>query len=223
LEKPIAENLNQASELIQNANNKKLILLIGHIFRFNNSINKIKELIQKQTLGEIYSVNLQWSNFQPVFHDRDIIYDLAVHPIDILDNIFEIEPSDISCRAASYRHKNFEVAQISYNLIKNPERPIFVNIELSWLNPIRARKLVITGSEKTAEVDCVIQKINLIHNNSCSIEEIPIESNNTLKDELKFFLESSQKEESVLQPYPNGEIGKRILNVVETAFKLANK
>jgi len=223
LEKPITENSTQASELIEASRKKNSVLLIGHIFRFNNSINKIKELIQKQILGEIYTINLQWTNFQPVFPDRDIIYDLGVHPIDILDIIFEIEPSDISCQAASYRKENFEVAQINYNLIENQEKPIFVNIELNWLNPIRARKLVISGSEKTAVVDCVIQKINLIHNNSGSSEEISVESNNTLKDELEFFLKSSQNKESVLSPYPNGEVGKRILNVVETAFKLANK
>jgi len=223
LEKPIAENLDQASELIQNANNKKLILLIGHIFRFNNSIRKIKDLIQKQILGEIYSVNLQWSNFQPVFPDRDIIYDLGVHPIDILDDIFELEPYDLSCKAASYRQKKFEIAHINYNLKKNQEKPILVNIELSWLNPIRARNLIITGSVKTAEIDCVRQKINLIHNSSASVEEIQIESNNTLKDELEFFLESSKNKISILPPFPNGEIGKRILAVVENAFKSANE
>jgi len=223
LEKPIAENLHQASELIRNASDKKLTLLIGHIFRFNNSVNKIKNLIQKQILGEIYSVNLRWSNFQPVYSDRDIIYDLGVHPIDILDNIFEIEPSDVSCKAASYRQKNFEVAQVSYNLKKVNTKPILVNIELSWLNPIRERKLIITGSVKTAEIDCVKQKINIIHNNSASAEEIQLESNNTLKDELEFFLSSSKNKASILSPFPNGEIGKRILGIVETAFKLANK
>lgn len=223
LEKPIAENLDQASELIQNANNKKLILLIGHIFRFNNSIRKIKDLIQKQILGEIYSVNLQWSNFQPVFPDRDIIYDLGVHPIDILDDIFELEPYDLSCKAASYRQKKFEIAHINYNLKKNQEKPILVSIELSWLNPIRARNLIITGSVKTAEIDCVRQKINLIHNSSASVEEIQVESNNTLKDELEFFLESSKNKKSILPPFPNGEIGKRILAVVENAFKSANE
>jgi len=223
LEKPIAENLDQASELIANANKKKLILIIGHIFRFNNSINKIKDLIQKQILGQIYTINLQWTNFQPVFADRDIIYDLAVHPIDILDNIFGIEPSDISCIASSFRQKNFEIAQINYNLIKNNAKPIFVNIELSWLNPIRSRKLIITGSEKTAEVDCVTQKINLIHNNSGSSEEIKIELNNTLKDELEFFLNSSEKKESISSPFPNGQVGKRILGVVESIFQLTNK
>jgi UDP-N-acetylglucosamine 3-dehydrogenase len=223
LEKPIAENLNQSLELIQNANNKKLILLIGHIFRFNNSINKIKDIIQKQILGEVYSVNLRWNNFEPIFSDRDVIHDLGVHPVDIMDNIFEIEPSNISCKSASYRQKNFEVAQITYNLKKIHKKSILVNIELSWLNPIKERKLIIIGSVKTAEIDCVRQKINIIHNDSATVEEIQLEPNNTLKDELDFFLTSSKNKESILPPFPNGEIGKRILDIVETAFKLANK
>lgn len=223
LEKPITENSHQASELINIANNKKLILLIGHIFRFNNSINKVKEIIQTNTLGDIFSINLQWTNFQPVFPDRDIIYDLSIHPIDILDNIFEIEPSNISCRAESYRQNNFEVALINYNLISNYKKPILVNIELSWLNPIRSRKLIITGYEKTAEVDCVRQKINLIHNSSGATEEILVDFNNTLKDELDFFLKISSDSKTVLSPYPNGEIGRRVLKIVEMAFKLANE
>ena len=58
LEKPIDVNSNESEKIIQLAKEKNLVLLIGHIFRFNNAIMKTKEIIQSKSLGKIFTVNL---------------------------------------------------------------------------------------------------------------------------------------------------------------------
>ena len=67
IEKPLASTSIDAEEIIEFAKKQKVILLVGHIFRFNNAINKIKDLINSKQLGTIYTVNLIWNNLEPIF------------------------------------------------------------------------------------------------------------------------------------------------------------
>ena len=217
LEKPISTNIEDANKLIELSERNNVILQVGHIYRFNNSVQKARELINNFELGHIYSVNFSWTNFESVFNDRGIILDLGIHPVDIIDNIFGGDYENIKCRGWGFRQKNTEFAIINYKLITSENKSIFVNIELSWLNPLRKREMIVIGSEKTLQVDCVNQKISLIDNITKDIEEIPITANNTIRDELEFFINSSKKNQYISAPYPNGSIAKHVLEIVLNA------
>ena len=214
LEKPMSTNLEDADELNQISKNNHLILQIGHLYRFNNSILKTKKIINDDSFGKVHSLYFSWTNFEPIFQNRGIILDLAIHPVDIIDYIFGGKPHSIRCRGWGIRQINPEFAILNYQLETSNKHQIFVNIELSWVNPIRKREMVIISNENTLKVKCVDQKIILINNGSRNEEEILIESNNTIQDELNFFVKSCQTKQMISLPYPNSEIGKNILEVV---------
>ena len=217
LEKPIATNIDDAEKLIKLSEKNNVVLQIGHIYRFNNSVKKAKELVNNHELGNIYSVNFSWTNFEPTFADIGIILDLGIHPVDIIDNIFGGKYDNIKSRGWGLRQKNTEFAIINYRLITSENQSIFINIELSWLNPIRKREMVVIGSKKTLQVDCVNQKIFLIDNISKNKKEISVTPNNTIRDELEYFINSSEKNQSISSPYPNGSIAKHILEIILNA------
>ena len=184
-------------------------------------IETIKQILKDGKLGKIFSVNFSWTNYEPVFSDRDILFDLGVHPIDILYNIFGQQPTDIFCVGKGFRQERPEFAIINYH-INEPifKNSIFINIELSWLNPIRERKMIIVGSEKTAVIECVMQRIHLINNVSLVKEDISILPNNTIRDELEYFLKRNDGKYSI----PTGEIGKDVVKVIEASSNsLQNK
>ena len=214
LEKPISTNLIDAEKLIEISNNKKLILQIGHLYRFNNSILKAKELVDANELGNIHSVYFSWNNFEKVFSDRGIIVDLGIHPIDIVNYIFGGNSENIQCRGWGIRQKNSEFALINYKQTQSTNQSIFVNIELSWLNPIKKRELLIIGDRKSLNIQCVDQKISLIDNNSKELTEIQIIPNNTIRTELEFFVNSCKHNTIISSPYPNAIIAKNILEIV---------
>ena len=223
LEKPIATNIEDAKKIISLAHEQNLTLLVGHIFRFSNVINKVKELLESKKLGTIYTIKMSWTNYEPIFHDRDILFDLGVHPLDIIDNLFQCTPSKLYCTGEGFRQKNPEYAIINYHFNNSVDnRDIFVNIELSWLNPIRNRKIILVGSEKTAIVDCVPQSISIINNKSGVTESIAVTPNNTIQDELQYFLEKSNLNQKISSPAPSGEIAKKILEIIEIAKKSLN-
>ncbi len=219
LEKPISTNLADAENLIEISRTKKLIFQIGHLYRFNNSILKAKELVDNNELGNIHSAYFSWNNFEKIFTDRGIIIDLGIHPVDIIDYIFSGHFENIKCRGWGIRQKNPEFALINYKQIQPNNQSIFVNIELSWINPIKKRELLIIGEKKSLNIQCVDQKISLIDNYSKEISEILITSNNTIRDELEFFMNSCKNKTPILTPYPNGVIAKNILEIVLEAEK----
>ena len=214
LEKPIATNLDDANKLEKISNDNKLVLQIGHLYRFNNSILEAKKIIDNNSFGTVHSVYFSWTNFEPIFTDRGIILDLGIHPVDIIDYIFGGSSQKIKCRGWGIRQNNPEFAIINYQLMTSKKELIFVNIELSWLNPIKKREMTIQSNDNTLNVQCVDQKILLINNKSKNQEEIEIKANNTIQDELSFFIDMCKNKRIILEPYPNSKIGKNILNII---------
>src|SRR3989339_1984399 len=62
VEKPITNDLKTAREIIKECKRKKIILFVGHNFRRNSAIRKIKELMEKNKIGELVSAEINLSH-----------------------------------------------------------------------------------------------------------------------------------------------------------------
>jgi predicted dehydrogenase len=213
LEKPMALKYLHALDLVELSEKRDKILVVGHIFRFNNAIRKIKTMLNKKELGKnIYTVKLTWTNLEPVWN-RDIVFDLATHPIDIIDYLFEKELSDIHCIGAPYRKpEGEEVAYLTGKINKT-----IVALEMSWLIPKKRRELEIVGSEKTAFVDCLTQDIKIYDYTEEMENKLCVSVNNTLRDELEFFIKCiEQNKKDVVN---SAKVGARVVKTLEIAQK----
>jgi UDP-N-acetylglucosamine 3-dehydrogenase len=157
--------------------------MTGHIYRFNNAVNRVKQLLQENYFGETYLTKFTWTNQEPLYRDRDIISDLAPHPFDIMEYLFGGRIDEVSCVGNSYRQRDLVEAAF----INCRSGRILVNMELSWLTPWKQRSLDLVGSDRSVRVDCLSQKIDVYHDGK--VESMPVEQNNTIRDELKNFLE----------------------------------
>ncbi len=85
VEKPFTSTSAQAQELIELADSKNLKIFIDHTFIYTGAVQKMKELIDKDELGEIIyfdSVRINLGLFQ---HDVNVIWDLAPHDLSIMN------------------------------------------------------------------------------------------------------------------------------------------
>lgn len=217
VEKPLAMTIEQGRELIDLAKDNGSTLAVGHIFRFNNAISKVKGMIENYELGEIHIVKLKWANIEPLFEDRDVIFDLAPHPFDIINYLFKRNPDEVSCIGNAYRRsksKGVEAVFINYMLGE-----VIINIELSWLTPPKTRSLVVVGSNKSVLVNCTAQTIKVVENDkSYDLEIIP---NNTIRAELQSFL--SCIEDKSKRNVSDGEVGLDIVKMIEICQKSLNE
>ncbi len=93
LEKPIAANLSEASEIINICKKNNTKLIINHERRFDNRYKKVQELLKENTIGEIRSVNGQMltrgyrGNSNIKEGGGSLLHD-GTHLIDILHFLF---------------------------------------------------------------------------------------------------------------------------------------
>jgi predicted dehydrogenase len=80
VEKPITENLEQAQVLIDLAKDKKLILQVGHLERFNQAYQVFDKYLNQPQWIEMQRL----APFKKRGSDVDVILDLMIHDLDIL-------------------------------------------------------------------------------------------------------------------------------------------
>ena len=57
VEKPITLSLNHAKVLKQLSDKNKVLLMVGHTFLYNQSVRKLKQILERKVAGKIYYIN----------------------------------------------------------------------------------------------------------------------------------------------------------------------
>jgi len=211
VEKPISLSSKEAKDLVKIAKEKHLILTVGHIYRFNNALHKMREFIQKGFFQKIFMIKLQWTALHPPLKGRDILFDLAPHSFDILNYLLDEWPKKITCVAKTYRRKELEE---SAYIIAEFGNNVLGHIELNWLVPGKTREIFIIGSDRCARINAVSQEVTIYESGYDYKLDIP--RNNTIKDELSYFVNCIVSGEKAIN---SGEIGVKTIEMIEAAKK----
>ena len=209
LEKPMALDAKRAWELVGIAESRDLCLQVGHIFRFNNALKMMRNLIAQDYLGELYYLKLQWTTLTSSPLNRDIIFDLGPHPVDILNFLLKKWPIKVDCKARVYRRKLLE--ELAY-ITMEFDGKLLAHVELSWLQPGKVRQVTIIGGERSASVDCINQSIQIYENGDGDRFNLDVTRNNTIFDEISHFVESIRGNEKSNNPGLVGAKSVAVLN-----------
>jgi UDP-N-acetylglucosamine 3-dehydrogenase len=186
LEKPMTLNSQHAFELKDLAKKENLGLQVGYIFRFNNALRKIRELIGDGLLGDLYYLRLQWTALVLPTPKRDIIFDLGAHPVDIVNFLLDMWPSKVVCKARAYTRQT--LPETAYAIMELDTK-IMANFELSWLQHGKARRVDVIGSKRSVTIDCLNQNIEVFENHDKIGSKIDVKRNNTILTEIKHFVD----------------------------------
>jgi predicted dehydrogenase len=208
VEKPMTINSNEAHRLVGLAASRELVLHVGHIFRFNVALSKAREILGKGAIGKIFYARIQWTDYCPPFPDRDIIFDLGPHPVDVLNQLVGSWPTKVSGFSRAYRNSK-DHEEIAYGLAEF-DNGVFAHIELSWLHPEKVREATVVGSAATLVVDCLSQR--LVLHGPGGVTEVPVTANNTIESEISCFIDCINRRCCDVE---SGLIGARTVEVLE--------
>lgn len=173
IEKPATDSKTKLQKLIKISKKKSLFFMVDYTFLYTPAVQKIKELIDSDTIGDILFINAQRMNLGIFRKDVNVIWDLAVHDISIIQYLLNKEPKSIKVNGMSYI--NSKIIDLAYITLKYSKKQI-VHISSSWLYPFKNKKMVIGGSKKTIIYDDVepIKKIKVYNKgyNVCSYNNI---------------------------------------------------
>lgn len=215
VEKPIAFTLREAKTMVKAAKDEGVKLATGHVERFNPAVEKTKELIKNDVIGEVVSASAKRVGpFPPRIKDVGVTIDLAIHEVDIMFYLFESPVSRVYANMGSKLEKcEYEDHAEIMSKFKNG---IIGMLEVNWLTPYKKRKLEITGVDGIIAIDYIDQSIN-VYGKSTQNVDIPYKE--PLKEELGSFLHAVKNNED---PKITGEDGIYSLKVVTAAMKSAN-
>jgi predicted dehydrogenase len=146
-EKPLCKTEAESQELADLAKKQQRILLVGHTFLFNPGLNKIRELVVNNELGQFRYLSSIRTNLGPIRRDVNAAYDLATHDIAIFNWLLDGEPEMVSAIGAAFLQPDVEdVVLISMRYPGN----VLASIQASWLDPKKVRQITVVGSRKMA-------------------------------------------------------------------------
>lgn len=217
LEKPMAMSARDAFKLARIAEEENKVLMVGHIFRFNEAIRKIGKILLSNR-EEIYYMDLIWSTYITPPSGRDIIFDLAPHPIDIVNYITGEWPKKVYTIGNSYIRKQRGLEEVAFANMELPS-DILVDIKLSWIERGPKRRTIsIISNKNTYFIDALNQKI--ICFDGVKEKQIPLEPTNTMKEMIKHFAETIRYNKA---PKNSALIGALTVSVLEAMKKSLEK
>lgn len=207
IEKPGMTSLKYFDLINKELKKNKIKLTFGYIYIYNNYIRYLKKIIISKQLGKIRYINFQRQNFGPIRNKVSAAYDLATHDLSILNYFLnkKIILKD-SINHDILGKNNFD---ISYLNLKAGETNIDINV--SWLNPEKIRKIIIIGSKKMLLFDEMnIRQPIKIYNNYVSFPKIDKFSKNYF-NHSKYIFKGKSKSIKLKETKPlNNEINEFI-------------
>jgi predicted dehydrogenase len=173
IEKPMTTTSREASELIELAEKRNLVLMVGHTYEYHPAVDFLREMVGSGELGEIYGIDADRLNLGLFRPDVNVLWDLAPHDISIMLSLINAAPVAVSARGT--HHIDTGIYDVAYLEILF-DNGTMGHVHVSWLHPRKIRQITIVGSKKMAVYDDVseTEKIH-IYDKGLSI---PNDSNN---------------------------------------------
>ena len=150
VEKPLALSYAHALELVRVAEQRQRCLMVGHVMLFHPAVRKLKELLDRGELGDIFYLYSNRQNLGKVRQDENALWSLGAHDIAVLLYLLEDQPVEVSARGESYVQPGIPDVVFCYLKFATG---ISAHLHLSWLDPHKLRRLTVVGSERMAVVD----------------------------------------------------------------------
>ena len=150
VEKPLAQDAASAERLVQLADERDLILMVGHLLCYHPGVRQLADLISNGDLGEVYYLYSQRLNLGKLRADENALWSLGAHDISVLLELAGAQPTEVTARGESYVREGVEDVVFGYVRF---DSGLAAHLHLSWLDPHKERRLTVVGSDRMATLD----------------------------------------------------------------------
>jgi predicted dehydrogenase len=222
VEKPLALTYEQGAHLVQLAEARGHILMVGHVLEYHPAIVRLLELVSRGELGKIHYIYSNRLSLGKVRREENILWSFAPHDIAVILRLMRSLPFQVVACGGSYVQPNIGDVTVTNLLFDNGVR---AHIHVSWLHPFKEQRLVVIGSRKMASFDDVAKKLVLydqrvdvnegqpIHVNGGGAE-VAFDQDEPLRVECEAFLRAIATRRP---PLTDGHSGLRVLMVLQAA------
>ena len=220
VEKPIATSSCEAKELNELAEEKGLVLMVGHLLLYHPAVTRLKSLIKEGLLGEVKYVQSDRLNVNFFRNDRSVMWDLTPHDLSMAAYILDKKPISVQS-AVGCSVNNDGIMDIAH-LDVNFEDDILVHLSDSWIHPVKRVVLIARGTKATAVLDDTLSENKLVVYDNFSQDKRIVETPDyieiePLKLECQHFLSCIKNK---TKPRSDGLNGYEVVKILEDAEKI---
>jgi predicted dehydrogenase len=208
VEKPIAPSVEEGRAIIAAARRTGVALMVGHVERFNPTVEAIKDAIRDEDILSIAITRV--GPFPPRMSNVGVVIDLAVHDIDLIrwfteSDIVEVQPQLSSAVAARE-----DIALLQFRTASG----VLAHINTNWLTPFKARNVTIATRKKYIMGDLLTRQVTECFgfqpDGSYSMRHLSVGHAEPLRAELQAFIAAIRDGK---QPAVTGEEGVASLEI----------
>jgi predicted dehydrogenase len=205
--------------------------MVDHTFLFTGAVQKIKELINEDVLGNLYYFDSTRVNLGLFQHDINVIWDLAPHDFSIMDYVVKEKPTAVAATGVSHFNGKENIAYVT---VFFPNK-MLGHFNVNWMSPVKVRNTLIGGDKKMLvwndlESDEKIKIYDkgvdvttpesiydlLISYRSGDVWAPKINQTEALKVEAEYFVDCVENNKT---PFNDGMAGLRVVKILEATSK----
>jgi predicted dehydrogenase len=153
VEKPIAPSVAEGRAIIAAARHAGISLMVGHVERFNPTVEAIKEAIRGEDILSIAITRV--GPFPPRMSNVGVVIDLAVHDIDLIRWFTESEIAEVQPQLSSAVAEREDIALLQFRTVSG----VLAHINTNWLTPFKARNVTIATRKKYIMGDLLTRQV----------------------------------------------------------------
>lgn len=162
IEKPIAFSVLEGKEIIDAASNAGVVLMIGHIERFNPAVVALKAQLGRGELGAVFQIDARRQGpFPERVVDVGIVIDLAVHDLDVMRYVSGSEVVRVYAETEQRIHGTRE--DMLTGMVRLSDG-VIGTLTINWLTPTKIRELYVTGERGMFRVEYLTQDLYFYEN-----------------------------------------------------------
>ncbi len=222
VEKPLALTYEQGAYLVELAEQRQRILMVGHVLEYHPAVTRLYELVHSGILGKIRYIYSNRLSLGKIRREENILWSFAPHDIAVILRLMGSMPFQVVACGGSYIQPNIADVTVTNLLFDNGVR---AHIHVSWLHPFKEQRLVVVGSQKMASFDDVLKKL-VFYDQRVDLKEgqpVPVKGEGEpvdfpaaepLRQECEAWLQAIATRRP---PITDGPSGLRVLKVLQAA------
>jgi len=150
VEKPFVLEQAHGQELIALAEEKGLVLMVGHMLQYHPVFVRLREMAAHGDLGKIDYIYSHRLNLGKIRREENILWSFAPHDISMILALVGEAPERILATGGNYLHQR--IADVTTTHLDFPSG-LKAHVFVSWLHPFKEQKLVVVGQKAMAVFD----------------------------------------------------------------------
>jgi predicted dehydrogenase len=151
IEKPLAESVPVAEKIRDAFAGGPALAAVGHVERFNSSLQELKRRLEAGELGRVISIATERVGpFPNRIQDVGVVKDLATHDIDIVTWIGGAPFAEVQGELAHKMGRPHEDLVVAIGRLEND---IVASMNVNWLTPVKRRSVSVLGEKGALVAD----------------------------------------------------------------------